>query len=140
VDFTDNLNAPPKVPAWLVANLISQHLTNQNVNESNPGLGVEVPLGGDVNAMGGFYKNTQGRNSIYGGLEYMPIAMGALKAGMGLGAASGYENKLNWPVLPIATLKAAYETPEYGVNLNAIPNPLDWKRSAVGLQFKKPFK
>lgn len=136
MDFTDKLDE--QVPAWMVMNLISKHMSNQpGMNESNPGLGVEYPIGQDLSAVGGFYKNTQGRNSMYGGLEYMPIAAGPMRFGGSLGGVTGYDKA---SVLPMLALKAAYESPDFGVNVQAIPNPIDWKRSAIGLQFKKPFK
>jgi len=126
-----------RVP-WLTMAFLSRHLSRDpGMNENNPGIGVEYPLDANKAAIAGLFKNTQGHTSAYGGLEWMPGQMGPVKLGGSLGAVTGYERA---NILPMLALKAAYETPNYGVNLQFLPNPLEFKRSAVGLQFKKPFK
>lgn len=120
---------------WLTMSLLSQHLSNQPwMNENNPGLGLEKQLSTDTKGIAGFYKNTEGRNSIYGGINYSPVEVGPFKLGANLGLLSGYKVA---PVVPMVAPTLSYEKNGLGANVVFMPNPKDWKTSAIGLQIKK---
>lgn len=107
------------------------------MNEVNPGLGFEHQLSDTSKAIGGFYRNTEGRNSMYGGVNYSPVSVGPVQLGANLGLLSGYSAA---PVIPMIAPTASLEGKDYGLNLTFMPNPKDWKTSAVGLQVKRRVK
>lgn len=120
---------------WFTLNLLSHHLSKQPwMNEANPGFGFEKQLTSDVRGIGGVYKNTEGGTSLYGGINWAPLKMGPLKLGFNAGLLTGYREH---PILPAITPTLALEKDGWGVNLTFIPDPKEFKNSAVGLQLKK---
>lgn len=116
---------------WLVITAASYHENRaRGYNERNPGVGVEHPLGENVRAIGGMYRNSHDRDTLYAGAQWTPIKAGGFAFGGAAIAATGYED--GRAVLFAAPL-LSYETRHWGVNL------LPFHKSVVGLQFKLRF-
>ena len=112
---------------WVVLTIASQHIESQGMNQSNPGIGVEAN-----GYIAGIYRNSDYRNSVYVGRDWLPIVDGHLHAGLAYGAITGYR----MAVAPLVAGRITYENGNFGVNLNVMPDPFWIKHSALGLQLK----
>jgi hypothetical protein len=113
---------------WLVLTLASQHIEPQGMNQRNPGVGLEVD-----GYIAGVYRNSEYRNSVYVGHDWLPLSDGHLKAGLAYGAITGYRIAR---IAPMVAGRITYENGRFGANLNLMPDPLYVKHSALGLQIK----
>jgi hypothetical protein len=75
----------------VVMTIGSRHLDGGNYCETNPGFGVEHNW-----MVGGFYKNSLCRNSVYLGLRYVPLQYGKWRGGLVALGVSGYEDPVTW--------------------------------------------
>jgi hypothetical protein len=116
---------------WLVATLASYHFQTRNLNEFNPGLGVEVPYAA-VRFVGGEYRNSFERTSWYAGATWTPWRIGPARVGIIGGAITGYTRH---PVLPMVLPTLQIEGSAVGANLYYAPRIKDGS-SVVGLQVK----
>lgn len=122
----------PLSDLYLDANLGSYHWDRgANMNERNPGLGLERDTG-DWRQMLGMYKNSLGKPSGYAMLGYTPLqyqtALGELKLGGLAGALSGYE----MPVVPALGLLASLQRGRLGLNFIATPSAKMGDKRALG--------
>jgi hypothetical protein len=96
---------------------------SQSWNECNSGLALRFPLNreGSFALQGGAYKNSFARNSIYVGVDWIPIRRGRLALGAGLGVATGYPifNGKPIPIGGLLTEWKAYE--KLSVRLRVLP-------------------
>jgi hypothetical protein len=107
-------------------------VAEKNLNESNPGIGLERE-DGDWRQMVGVYKNSDRKNSVYGLVGYTPVHAGGFSAGVFGGGVTGYET----PVQPAGGLLMTYQGKNMGVNLTAIPNvPSKNVYGFIGLQLR----
>ena len=114
---------------YIVMSLGSQHLGDHNLNQRNPGIGVEVN-----HWHAGEYRNSLDRTSVYVGRDWE--TSGAVKAGVLAGAVSGYNRLAGSPVLPLIAPYISAEYGRVGINVALLPNPIQWNESAVALQVK----
>ena len=117
---------------YLVLSIASQHLGATGLNQSNPGVGIEV------NSWHvGEYRNSLKRTSVYAGKDWETA--GTVKAGVLVGAVSGYNHLAGSAILPLVAPFIAVEHGRFGANLALLPNPIQWNESALALQVKFHF-
>lgn len=111
---------------YLNQNLSAYHFDRQatkdkNLNETNPGIGIEHQ-NGDFRQMLGQYLNSKGRKSNYALVGYTPFNMqgsfGKLSAGIVGGGITGY----TVPITPAVGLLGSYQNGRMGVNITAVPD------------------
>lgn len=127
-EFLKSLETPKR--EWLVVTFASRHANHsRGYNEHNYGLGYEQEYTESVRFLGGFYRNSYRRESLYVGLNYSPYRV---QREWFLGATvfivTGYENR---PV-PVVFPSVMYETEKFGINIGPI------LPTVVGFQFKIP--
>jgi hypothetical protein len=121
-------------PAWITATLASYHLERPNgYEERNLGIGFEHACG-ELRGVGGVYRNSNRRTSLYAGVTWLPLAWRELRAGAFAGVFSGYSESL----LPAGAFVGAWEGRRYGVNLLLFP-PYDDFKGVLVLQLKARF-
>jgi hypothetical protein len=139
-------DAPQPARFSLDLNLASVHTeawARHQLNQDNPGLGIERQFNRNWSAAGGFYKNSYRRETAYMLAVWAPLHCdlpGGLTASAGLaaGLVSGYR-RTEVPTEPLAggavlRLRTAHGL---GVNLLAVPNTQSGS-GFIGLQFVAP--
>lgn len=121
---------------YAVATVASHHFQHPNThNELNLGLGFETDVTHNVRAIGGFYKNSNYRETVYGGAAYLPFQIGNLKFGGAAAVATGYSHSPSLGAFAVA----AYERDGWGANLGIVP-PVGKSHAILGVQFKLKFQ
>lgn len=122
---------------WVNPGFYSYHLQKEkNLNNSNPGWGVEYRYS-NVNSItvGGFFNSVR-HTSRYVGWTWQPLSLGSVRLGGAVELLDGYPGMLNgsWfvAVIPAATI----EYQRVGLNLIFIPPVKDKVYSALSFQFK----
>lgn len=126
--------------AEIVLHLASRHPGNAGkYNESNPGVGVRIPLTDDTSFGAGTYRNSLDRQSNYAGLIHKIMQVGPVSIGAAGGLISGYQDKPVPFLMPEASMKVGPGT----VKVNVVPpvkiggNRVD---PAIGVSYGIPFK
>jgi hypothetical protein len=127
-------------------NLASIHTkawARRDLNQVNPGLGLEYQASPDWSAAVGFYRNSYRRTSVYALGIWTPLHLdlpAGLKASAGLaaGLVSGY-TRTECPVRPLAAgaVLRIRDRGGLGINLLAVPNTQSGS-GFVGLQLVAP--
>ncbi|WP_288060981.1 hypothetical protein [Thiomonas sp.] len=127
-------------------NLASVHTeawARRELNQVNPGLGLEYQASPDWSAAAGFYRNSYRRTSVYALGVWTPLHLaipGGLTASAGLaaGLVSGY-TRTECPVRPLAAgaVLRVRDRDGLGINLLAVPNTPHGS-GFIGLQFVTP--
>lgn len=74
----------------LVVHTVSYHFSgNHSLNGVNPGVGVRS-RSGDLAFQAGFFRNSHERRSYYGLIDWQPVHLGHLSAGIFAGTVDGY--------------------------------------------------
>jgi len=136
----------PPSPWSLDINVTSVHTeawARRQLNQDNPGLGIEYQFNKDWSAAGGFYRNSYRRETAYMLGVWTPLHVdlpAGLKASAGLaaGLVSGYRRP-EVPTEPLAAgavlrLRTAHG---FGLNLLAVPNTQSGS-GFIGLQLVAP--
>lgn len=126
---------PAGACTWAVATVASYHTDRDGHNERNWGAGVECDATEDMRVIGGIYRNSQFKDSVYLGATYAPLRLGAARFGLMGGLITGYAEK----VLPIAVPLMQIEGRRFGINIVAVPRINADKSGVVGLQLKVKF-
>ncbi len=136
---------PPRLSLDL--NLASVHTeawARRELNQVNPGLGLEYQASPDWSAAAGFYRNSYRRTSAYALGVWTPwhVAIpGGLTASAGLaaGVVSGY-TRTECPLRPLAVgaVLRIRDRAGLGINLLAVPNTPRGGSGFIGLQFVAP--
>lgn len=123
---------------WAVANVRSYHVSEQQFNQHNPGLGLEYHLDDSVVLMAGKYRNSVYRNSAYALAGWTPLHVSNIYAGLAAGAVNGYPALNSGKVAPVIVGLVRIEAEHVGANLIVIPK---YKESPLtfGLQLKFKF-
>lgn len=129
---------------WIILGGLSRHSCREcEFRESNPGLALQwhspwfEELTGLKNTRltAGGYINSNDRNSVYAGAQWLPMAYGVLKVGLQAVLITGYKEAVITPVLlPLVSI----ETQHVGVDMYAVPK-LAKVSSAVFVTFKVRF-
>lgn len=107
---------------WGVVNLASKHVgADKQLNESNPGLGIEYAQSEDVTYMVGQYRNSHNRRSRYAFGAYTPIQYKDFSIGVAAGAATGYTRGHDTKTLPVVAGLVRWRGERVGVNVMIIP-------------------
>lgn len=102
---------------WITAHGIAVHLSpGDHCNSITTGLGAEYGSR-DWRTVGGFYRNSNCRWTVYAGEAWTPIHWGAVSFGAVAGVATGYV----LPITPAAGPTITYEGKRYGANVVYIP-------------------
>jgi hypothetical protein len=136
----------PPSPWSLDINTTSVHTeawARRQLNQDNPGLGIEYQFSTNWSAAGGFYRNSYRRETAYMLGVWTPLHVdlpAGLTASVGLaaGLVSGYRRP-EVPTEPLAAgavlrLRTAHG---FGINLLAVPNTQSGS-GFIGLQFVAP--
>jgi hypothetical protein len=126
---------------FLTVSAFSYHLDrSRDYNERNGGAGIEHFVSENVALIGGFYRNSRPDGegtSMYGGLTYTPLSYGPVRAGMVLGAVTGYQAAR---VLPSAGAVVTVGDRQSGLNVHFLPSGSNRTMfSTVGVQLKRAF-
>ena len=125
---------------WLAVNLGSYHPDRAYARENdltaiNPGLGVEYSLRDDLRLVGGGYRNSYRRASLYAGAAWQPVEILGARVGVLGGLVNGYpihEGRVG----PFAGLVASAEIDRAGFNVIFMPKVRDKAHGAIALQLK----
>lgn len=121
---------------WISATVASYHFDRTvDHNEHNWGLGFEHGLSGNWRVVGGYYRNSYAKRTVYAGFLWLPLHDGNLHAGLTLAGATGYTN----PVDPIVLPTIAWEGKTLGANLGVMPALNKKIVNVIGLQLKVRF-
>jgi hypothetical protein len=141
---TENTFFSSKETPWLVLGGIARHSCRTcGFREANPGLAAQwqspwfEELTGLENTRltAGAYINSNNRNSVYAGAQWMPYSYGPIKLGLQGVLITGYKEAAITPVLlPIVSVESKYA----GVDLYAVPK-LAKVSAAAFLTFKLRF-
>ena len=112
---------------WLVLGGLAYHSCRTcGFRESNPGLALQwqSPWFEDLSGLentrltAGAYINSNDRNSVYAGAQWLPYSYGPVKLGLQAVLITGYKEAVITPVLlPLVSV----ETQHVGVDLYAVP-------------------
>jgi hypothetical protein len=129
------LSREVRADTWGVATFRSYHADRAHEhNENNAGLGFEHGIKRDVRLLGGFYINSEYRQSIYAGASYMPWRAGIFHVGAVGFVATGY----NSTVVPVGAVAVSAEWRYFGLNVAVTPPMPKWP-AVAGFQFKVKF-
>lgn len=129
----------PSVQAqvWVNPGFYSHHFDKEkNLNNNNQGLGVEVGITETYSLTAGVFENSDRATSRYLGAYVMPYRVGALKAGLAVGAFNGYPKMREGGWFPAVVPTLAIEGPRIGLNVSFVPKIGDRVNSALTFQVK----
>lgn len=150
-ESVDKTSTEVKVPApattrtddgyWIILGGISRHSCRDcGFRESNPGLAVqwspawlkEYSGNNEWRLAAGGYINSNNRNSVYAGVQWLPIEYGVLKAGVQAAVITNYLEK---SILPTLLPTISIETKYVGADIFLVPK-FPSVSSAVLVSFK----
>lgn len=127
-----------------LASIHTEAWARRDLNQINPGLGLEYQASPDVGYAVGFYRNSYRRTSVYALGVWTPLRLaipGGLTASAGLaaGLVSGY-TRTECPVRPLAAgaVLRIRDRDGIGINLLAVPNTPHGGSGFIGLQLVAP--
>jgi hypothetical protein len=122
---------------WVNPGFYSHHFAKgHNLNNRNLGLGFEVSISDTYSLTAGVFENSDYATSHYIGAYVMPFRMGAVKAGLAVGALNGYPRIHEGGWFPAVVPSMAFEGERVGLNVSFIPKIRDSVSSALSFQFK----
>jgi hypothetical protein len=122
---------------WVNPGFYSHHFDKEkNLNNNNHGFGVEATVSKTYSLTAGVFENSNRQTSHYVGAYVMPFQVGALKAGVAVGAFDGYPlmREGGWFAAVVPTM--AIEGRRLGLNVSLIPKIGDKVNSAIAFQVK----
>ncbi len=126
---------------WVNPGFYSYHFErDKNLNNVNPGLGIEVPLSDRYSLTAGVFENSDRATSHYVGLYVMPFDIGPFKAGAVVGGFNGYPNANHGGWFPAIIPVVALEGRQLGLNVSFVPTVQDKLHGAISFQLKYRFK
>lgn len=125
-----------RADTWLDVTLTSYHFKREpKHNERNYGLGFEYDVEDRWRLIGGFYKNSLWKTSVYAGASYSAWIEGPWRLSFAMGGISGYAPGM----IPIVVPALSYEGSRVGANLFVAP-PYKESPGVAGLQVKLRFE
>ena len=122
---------------WINPGFYSHHFdTSKNLNNNNHGFGVEATISKTYSLTAGVFENSDRQTSHYLGAYVMPFQMGALKAGVAVGAFDGYPKMRDGGWFPAVLPVMAIEGSRVGLNISYTPKIGDKLNSALSFQVK----
>lgn len=137
----EHVGAFDKSKFWFNAGLLSYHPTDHihQFNDLNYGFGIEYEKSPKVVFAVGEYRNSVRHNSYYGMVEYKPLHLGPVRAGIAGGTISGYPEMNHGNFFPAALPIASVEGKHFGANFIYIPNVVKGVEPALSTQLKFRF-
>lgn len=127
-----------------LASIHTEAWARRDLNQVNPGLGLEYQASPDWGAAVGFYRNSYRRTSVYALGVWTPWRInlpGGLtaRAGLAAGLVSGY-TRTECPARPLAAgvVLRIRDRDGLGINLLAVPNTPHGGSGFIGLQLVMP--
>ncbi|SFM73795.1 hypothetical protein [Variovorax sp. OV329] len=125
---------------WLNPGFYSWHWDrDKNLEDANPGFGVEYVLDDEWSLTAGTFKNSDRERSNYIGAYYMPLQWQGFRFGAAVGAFDGYPNYKDGGWFPALIPTVAYESRYWGLNVGVIPSYKDRLYGAISFQLKVRF-
>lgn len=131
--------AAPERPndVWLATGFATWHWdSNKNLNDSNPGVGVEYRFHQDMAVTGGRFFNSERRHSRYAGLVYQPFEVGGVRLGAMVGGFDGYRKMHGGGWFAAAVPALSFESKRVGVNMAVVPTYKDKVHGGISVQLK----
>ncbi|MFC0170349.1 hypothetical protein ACFFKC_19935 [Pseudoduganella danionis] len=134
------LESIPNAPLqelWVNGGFYSYHFQrNKNLNDRNPGLGLEYRFSSVASVTAGRFYNSDRSYSNYAGMYYQPWQIGPVRLGAVAGGFNGYPKMRQggWFVAAIPT--ASFEYQRVGVNVAVVPTYKDRLYGAISVQLK----
>ena len=126
---------------WVNPGFYTYHIQkDQNLDNVNPGFGIEVPLTSTYSVTAGMFHNSNRATSHYVGMYVMPYSFGPFKAGAVVGGFNGYPQAFNGGWFPAIIPVLAMEGNQLGMNVAFIPTVGEKLHGAVSFQLKYRFK
>jgi len=136
-DLFHIIESKPLNEVWLNAGFYSRHFQrDKNLNDSNPGLGVEYRFSSVASVTAGRFYNSDREYSNYAGIYYQPFAIGNVRLGAVVGAFNGYPKMRDGGWFPAIIPVASYEYKRVGLNFAIIPSYKDRLYGAFTFQLK----
>ena len=122
---------------WVNPGFYSYHFDkSKDLNNNNRGFGVEATISKTYSLTAGVFENSDRQTSHYLGAYVMPFQMGALKAGVAMGAFDGYPKMRDGGWFPAVLPVMAIEGSRVGLNISYTPKIGDKLNSALSFQVK----
>ena len=123
--------------AWVNAGFYTYHFEkDKQLENTNLGLGVEVPIDATYSLTAGRFHNSDNAKSNYVGMYVMPYRVGYAKIGAVVGAFNGYPNAYEGGWFPALIPVAAFEGSQLGLNVAFIPTIANKLHGGVSFQLK----
>lgn len=136
-DLFHIIDSTPLNEVWLNAGFYSRHFQrDKNLNDSNPGLGVEYRFSSVASVTAGRFYNSDREYSNYAGIYYQPFAIGDVRLGAVVGGFNGYPKMRDGGWFPAIIPVASYEYKRVGLNFAIIPSYKDRLYGAFTFQLK----
>jgi hypothetical protein len=131
------IESKPISEVWINPGFYSWHFQrDKNLNDSNPGFGVEYRFSTVASATAGRFYNSDRRYSNYAGVYYQPWAIGPVRLGAVVGGFDGYPKMRDggWFLAAIPVISVEYK--RVGLNLGIVPTYKDRLYGALSFQLK----
>jgi hypothetical protein len=136
-DTFEVIESAPLKEVWLNAGFYSYHFDrNADLNDSNPGLGVEYRFSTVASATAGRFYNSDRAYSNYIGVYYQPFKVGPVRLGAVVGGFNGYPKMRDGGWFPALIPTASFEYQRVGVNVAFVPKYKDRLYGALSIQLK----
>lgn len=133
----ETIESKPLSEGWINAGFYSAHFQrDKDLNNSNPGLGVEYRSSTVTTWTAGRFYNSDRAYSNYAGVYYQPVSIGRFRLGAVVGGFSGYPKMRvgGWflAAIPVASI----EFERVGLNIGVVPTYKDRLYGAVTLSLR----
>jgi hypothetical protein len=136
-DLFHTIDSKPLNEVWLNAGFYSRHFQrDKNLNDSNPGFGVEYRFSSVASVTAGRFYNSDREYSNYAGIYYQPFAIGDVRLGAVVGGFNGYPKMRDGGWFPAIIPVASIEYKCVGLNFAIIPSYKDRLYGAFTFQLK----
>ena len=133
----DVIESKPLKEVWFNPGFYSYHFQrDKNLNDSNPGFGVEYRFSTVASVTAGRFYNSDRRYSNYAGFYYQPVALGPVRLGAVVGGFNGYPKMRDGGWFLAAIPVASVEYKSFGVNIAVVPKYKDRLYGAISFQPK----
>lgn len=123
---------------WFNPGFVSYHFPKhaKAFNNTNTGFGVEWRQSAPVSWSAGFFHNSDGARSHYGGAYWTPLQAVGWRWGAFVGVIDGYPQMLNGEAFPFLAPVATREWQQWGVGVSLLPDLENRLHGALTVQVK----
>lgn len=127
----------PRSEVWVNPGWYSLHFDRtRNLEDANPGLGVEYRYSTVHALTAGFFHNSDRRRSRYLGGYWQPLGIGPLRLGAAFGLIDGYPRMRDGGWFPTLVPTVSAEVGRLGASVMVVPGYKDKLYGAVSLQLR----